>query len=103
MHHGQSLNVQRRDGIAKALSRGLLSHAEHGRDLRRSGALRLGLDRHTGGDRAACEDVSSQATAVDESPEGAGLGEPFEVSAGLTEALTETLDVADEFDRLLER
>ena len=56
----------------------------------------LGLDRHAGGDRAAREDVCSQATAVDESPEGAGLGETLEVSAGLAEALTETLDVANE-------
>ena len=29
-------------------------------------------------------------------PEGAGLGETLEVSAGLAETLTETLDVADE-------
>jgi hypothetical protein len=58
--------------------------------------LRLRLDRHAGGDRVAGEDVCSQATAVDESPEGAGLGETLEVSAGLAEALTETLDVADE-------
>src|SRR5664280_3390323 len=60
------------------------------------GALRQGLDRHAGGDRAAGEDVCSEATAVDESPEGAGLGETLKVSAGLAEALTETLDVADE-------
>ena len=33
---------------------------------------------------------------MDQSPEGAGLGETLEVSAGLAEALTETLDVADE-------
>jgi len=60
------------------------------------GALLQGLDRHAGGDRAAGEDVCSEATAVDESPEGAGLGETLKVSAGLAETLTETLDVADE-------
>ena len=37
-----------------------------------------------------------QAAAVDEPLERAGLGEALEVGAGLAQALTETLDVADE-------
>jgi hypothetical protein len=47
------------------------------------------------GDAARCEDVGSEAAAVDQVAQYALVGEPLQVSAGLTEPTPDAFDVAD--------
>jgi hypothetical protein len=53
------------------------------------------LDSGAFGDAARCEDVGSEAAAVNQFPQHARVGESLQVGAGLTESAPDALDVAN--------
>src|SRR5688572_26271591 len=53
------------------------------------------FDSGTYGDAACCEDVGSEAAAVNQFPQHALVGEAFQVGAGLTEPAPDAFHIAD--------
>ena len=58
-------------------------------------ASREVFDSGTYGDAARCEDVGSEAAAVNQFPQHSLVGEAFQVGAGLTEPAPDAFHIAD--------